>query len=123
MDKADVIIVGGGLAGLVAATELGDRRVLNRIYWRLRTGSPWADIPERFGPSTTCYNRFVRWARFGVWDLIFDAVSAVYEGTEQSVDSSLFRVHQHGAKAKKGGPTPPVWLIFEASVWGAREAV
>ena len=40
-----------------------DRKVLNGIYWRLRTGSPWAEIPERYGPSTTCYNRFVRSAR------------------------------------------------------------
>jgi transposase len=37
--------------------RVDDRRVLNGIYWRLRTGSPWADIPERYGPSTTCYNR------------------------------------------------------------------
>jgi transposase len=44
-----------------------DRKVLNGIYWRLRTGSPWADIPERYGPATTCYNRFVRWAKIGVW--------------------------------------------------------
>ena len=36
-----------------------DRKVLNGIYWRLRTGSPWAEIPERYGPATTCYNRFV----------------------------------------------------------------
>ena len=49
-----------------------DRRVLNGIYWRLRTGSPWADIPERYGPATTCYNRFVRWRRHGVWDRIFE---------------------------------------------------
>ena len=39
-----------------------DRKVLNGIYWRLRTGSPWADIPERYGPATTCANRFRRWA-------------------------------------------------------------
>lgn len=79
-----------------------DRRVLNGIYWRLRTGSPWADIPERYGPYTTCYNRFVRWARLGVWDRIFEAVSAAYEASEQSVDSSSIRVHQHGANAKRG---------------------
>jgi transposase len=52
-----------------------DRRVLNGIYWRLRTGSPWADIPERYGPATTCYNRFVRWRKIGVWDKVFAAVS------------------------------------------------
>ena len=38
-----------------------DRRVLNGIFWRLRSGAPWADIPERYGPYTTCYNRLVRW--------------------------------------------------------------
>ena len=45
-----------------------DRKVLNGIYWRLRTGLPRADIPERYGPPTTCNNRFVRWAKIGVWD-------------------------------------------------------
>ena len=102
-----------------------DRRVLNGIYWRLRTGSPWADIPERYGPYTTCYNRFVRWARLGVWDRIFEAVSAAYEASEQSVDSSSIRVHQHGANAKRGAkrpPIPPVWLTFEPSAWGAHGA-
>lgn len=63
--------------------RVDDRRALNGIYWRLRTGLPWADIPERYGPHTTRYNRFVRWARLGVWDRIFKAVSAAYEGPEQ----------------------------------------
>jgi transposase len=52
--------------------RVDDRKVLNGVYWRLRTGSPWADIPERYGPYTTCYNRFVRWRKLGVWDAIFD---------------------------------------------------
>jgi transposase len=56
-----------------------DRKVLNGIFWRLRTGSPWADIPERYGPYTTCYNRFVRWRKIGVWDRLFAAVSRAYE--------------------------------------------
>lgn len=43
-----------------------DRKVLSGIFWRLRTGSPWADIPERYGPPTTCANRFRRWAKIGV---------------------------------------------------------
>jgi len=46
--------------------RVDDRKVLNGIYWRLRTGSPWADIPERYGPATTCSNRFRRWAKVGV---------------------------------------------------------
>ena len=86
--------------------RVDDRRVLNGICWRLGTGSPWADIPDRYGPYTTCYNRFVRWAKLGVWDRIFDSVSETYDGVEQSVDSSSIRssirVHQHGANAKGG---------------------
>jgi transposase len=34
-----------------------DRRVLNGIFWVLRSGAPWRDLPERYGPRTTCYNR------------------------------------------------------------------
>lgn len=102
-----------------------DRKVLNGIYWRLRTGSPWADIPERYGPPTTCYNRFVRWAKIGVWDRIFEAVSKAYDGDLQMIDSSSIRVHQHGANGKKGGlkkRQPPLGTSLEASAWGARGA-
>src|SRR6202789_878871 len=103
-----------------------DRKVLNGIYWRLRTGSPWADIPERYGPSTTCYNRFVRWAKIGVWDRIFEAVSKAYDGDLQMIDSSSIRVHQHGANGKKGDlkkpRQPPLGTSLEAAVWGVREA-
>jgi transposase len=39
--------------------RVDDRRVLNGIFWRLRTGAPWADIPARYGPRTACVNRLV----------------------------------------------------------------
>ena len=103
-----------------------DRKVLNGIYWRLRTGSPWADIPERYGPPTTCYNRFVRWRKRGVWDRVFEAVSAAYQGDLQMIDSTSIRVHQHGANAKKGvskkARRPSLGTTLEADAWGAREA-
>jgi len=82
--------------------RVNDRRVLNGILWRFRTGSPWRDIPDRYGPPTTCYNRFVRWREAGVWDRILDAVSAAYDGDLIMIDSSCGRVHQHGASGKKG---------------------
>ncbi|MGE0769972.1 MAG: IS5 family transposase [Hyphomicrobiaceae bacterium] len=80
-----------------------DRRVLNGIFWRLRSGSPWADIPERYGPYTTCYNRFVRWRKAGIWDKLLVAVSEAYDGKIQMIDSSVVRVHQHAANGKKSG--------------------
>jgi hypothetical protein len=85
----------------------------------------WADIPKRYGPATTCSNRFRRWAKIGVWDRIFDAVSAAYDGALQMVDSSSIRVHQHGGNGKKGARTrslPPLGTLLEPSAWGARAA-
>ena len=43
--------------------RLNDRRVLNGIFWVLRSGAPWRDLPGTFGSYTTCYNRFVRWKK------------------------------------------------------------
>ena len=81
--------------------RVDDRRVLNGIFWRLRTGAPWADIPSRYGSHTTCVNRFNRWRRAGVWDYLLEAVSKAYDGDIQMIDSSSIRVHQHAANGKK----------------------
>ncbi|WP_148203819.1 IS5 family transposase [Nitrobacter winogradskyi] len=81
--------------------RVDDRRVLNGIFWRLRTGAPWADIPARYGPHTTCVNRFNRWRKAGVWDRILSAISKAYDGDIQMIDSSSIRVHQHAAKRSK----------------------
>ena len=43
--------------------RVNDRRVLNGIFWVLRSGAPWRDLPENFGPYTTCYNRFCSMAQ------------------------------------------------------------
>jgi transposase len=56
--------------------RVDDRRVLNGIFWVLRSGAPWRDLPERYGPRTTCYNRFVRWRKAGVWGRLMDAIAA-----------------------------------------------
>lgn len=53
--------------------------LLSGILWVLRSGAPWRDLPERYGPRTTAYNRFVRWRRAGVWDRIMDAIAAACE--------------------------------------------
>jgi transposase len=77
--------------------RVNDRRVLNGIFWILRSGAPWRDLPETFGPYTTCYNRFVRWGRDGIWDQIMDAMAATHDAALQMIDTSVIRVHQHGA--------------------------
>ncbi len=88
-----------------------DRMVLNGILWRFRTGSSWSEIPERYGVATTCYNRFVRWRRAGVWDRLLEAVWEAYDGDIVMIDSTCVRVHQHGATGKKGMPTMVAWDV------------
>ena len=82
--------------------RVDDRRVLNGIFWVLRSGAPWRDLPERYGPRTTCYNRFVRWRRPGVWHRLMDAITAAQDGEIQMIDSTSVRVHQQAATAKRG---------------------
>jgi transposase len=94
------------------------RTVINGILWRLRTGAPWRDLPARYGPWQTCYDRFVRWRRDGMWDRLLthiqtksDAVGAI--DWYVSLDSTIARAHQHAAGARrrpgradeKGGPS------------------
>ena len=73
--------------------RVDDRRVLNGIFWVLRSGAPWRDLPERYGARTTCYNRFVRWRRAGVWDGIMNALVATHDAAVQMIDTSIIRVY------------------------------
>jgi len=77
--------------------RVDDRRVINGIFYVLRTGIPWADLPEQYGPPTTVYNRFNRWSYAGHWDRIMDALAAAHDAAVQMIDTSIIRVHQHGA--------------------------
>src|SRR3954467_8010403 len=88
------------------------RGVVNGILWKLRTGAPWRDLPERYGPWRTVYARFVRWQRDGTWDRLLahvqtksDAVGEVV--WEVSIDSTTVRAHQHSAGARKKGALRP----------------
>jgi transposase len=82
------------------------RQVINGIRWRERTGAPWRDLPERYGPWQTCYDRFVRWQQRGIWVKILQALQGVADAagalvwTHCSLDGSVIRAHQHAAGAR-----------------------
>src|SRR5947208_8764207 len=69
-----------------------DRKIMNAIFYVLRTGMPWRDLPERYGPYTTAYNRFNRWSRRGVWKRIFDALAAKSRNSLYLIWSAPFEV-------------------------------
>jgi transposase len=86
----------------------GHRQVLNGILFRVRTGVPWRDLPERYGPWETVYKRFARWQIDGTWARIEAALRTQADGAgeldwDAQVDSTVGRAHQHAAGARKGG--------------------
>lgn len=90
-----------------AAAETGrppvDRRlVVEATAWHFRTGAPWRDTPERFGNWNTVYKNFDRWSKAGVWAGVLERVQSLALANEDldwvaSIDSTIVRVHQHGA--------------------------
>lgn len=88
------------------------RRILNGILWILRTGAPWRDLPECYGPWRTVASRFSRWQKAGIWERLFAAVQQHGDAAGQFawalhfVDGTVVRAHQHAAGAKKGAQTP-----------------
>ncbi|WP_234331366.1 IS5 family transposase [Streptomyces mediolani] len=92
--------------------RLDDRRVLNGIVWKFRTGTAWRDVPERYGPWATLHTRFRRWAADGTFDRMLRAAQAKADAAGDvdwlvSVDSTIVRAHQHAAGARKGGLRGP----------------
>lgn len=84
------------------------RQIINGILWILRTGAPWRDLPERYGPWATVASRFYRWRKSGLWDRLFAQVQAQADGAGRIdwrihyVDGTVVRAHQHAAGAKGG---------------------
>ncbi|WP_433501823.1 IS5 family transposase (plasmid) [Sphaerimonospora sp. CA-214678] len=86
------------------------RQVIDGILWRLRTGAPWRDIPERYGPWQTCYERFKRWDQDGTWARLLEEMQVKDDSVGRvewtfSIDSTISRAHQHAAGARKRGTT------------------
>lgn len=97
------------------------RTVINGILWRLKTGAPWRDLPERYGPWQTVYSRFRRWQQAGVWDRVLAALqtagdaAGTLDWSLHFVDGSTVRAHPHAAGAKKGAVTKPSAAVEAAS--------
>ena len=85
--------------------RVDDRRIMNAIFYVLRTGMPWRDLPEQYGPYTTAYNRFNRWSRRGIWKRIFDTLASKSRDNLYLIDSTIVKTHR-SASGAKGGEKP-----------------
>ena len=88
------------------------RTIINGILWMRRTGAPWRDLPERYGPWRTVASRCYRWQQAGIWTQLFAAVQAQADAQGQlnwdphSIAGTMIRAHQHAAGAKNGIQRP-----------------
>ena len=88
-----------------------NRRVVEGIIYRYRTGIPWRDLPERFGPWQTVWKRHRRYAGDGTWDRIFAQILAEADAAGEidwnvSVDATINRAHQHGTTLPRPDQDP-----------------
>lgn len=82
--------------------------IIDAVAWKYRGNNAWRDLPERFGPCQTVFNRFRRWAMDGTWQHVLTELQTQADAAGDidwlvSVDSTTVRAHQHAAGARKKG--------------------
>jgi transposase len=83
-------------------TAKDNRLFLESVLWRVRTGSPWRDLPLFFGNWNSAFRRFRRWAQKGVFERLFKALSAEPDFEYALIDGTIVSVHQKASGAKGG---------------------
>lgn len=102
-----------GKAGDPGRTGRDNQLFVNGVLWVLRSGAPWHDLPERYGKWKTVHKRFSRWAKAGVWERVFESLTADRDNEYLMLDSTLVRAHQQAA-CGKGGAKIRRWGVPEA---------
>lgn len=92
-----------------------NRRFINAVFWILRTGAPWRDLPPDYGDWKNTHRRFCRWRDKGIWERLLEQLVDEPDFEWLMIDASHVKVHPHAAGAKggnqdmsltKGGSTP-----------------
>ena len=78
-----------------------NRLFVEAVIYRYRAGIAWRDLPERFGAWKTVWQRHDRWAKSGVFELIFNMLAADHDNEYMMLDATVVRAHQHSAGARK----------------------
>jgi transposase len=92
-----------------------NRKFINAVFWILRTGAPWRDLPPEYGGWSNTHRRFIRWRDRGIWEKLLEQLIDVPDFEWLMIDASHVKVHPHAAGARggnqdmsltKGGSTP-----------------
>ena len=91
-----------GQAGQWGGLAKDNRNFINAVFWILRTGAPWRDLPPDYGKWHTIYCRFARWSKNGTWEKLLDLLVNEPDYEWLMIDASHIKVHPHAAGAKGG---------------------
>ena len=91
-----------GGEGKVGRPAFDNRRFLNAVFWILRTGAPWRDLPPDYGDWKNTHRRFCRWRDRGIWEKLLEEVMDDPDFEWLLIDASHIKVHPHGAGAQGG---------------------
>ena len=93
-----------GSKGSVGRPSADNRLFINAVFWILRTGAPWRDLPPDLGDWKNTHRRFCRWRDRGIWEKILEALIVEPDFEWLIIDASHCKVHPHAAGAAPASP-------------------
>ena len=91
-----------GRKGTWGGNARDNRKFINAVFWVLRTGAPWRDLPPDYGDWKNTHRRFCRWRDKGIWEKILTALVSDHDFEWLMIDASYVKAHQHAAGAVGG---------------------
>ena len=88
----------GGWGGIAK----DNRQFINAVFWVIRTGAPWRDLPPDYGHWSNTHRRFIRWRDKGIWEKVLDELIDYPDYEWLMIDASHSKVHPHASGAKGG---------------------
>lgn len=101
------------------------RLKIEGVLWRFRTGAPWRDLPDEFGPWKTVFNQFNRWSKSRIWQELFEIIRGELDNEWNFMDGTYIKAHQHAAGGiettdpktigrSKGGNTTKIHMLTDS---------
>jgi transposase len=91
-----------GREGAWGGRARDNRQYINAVFWILRTGAPWRDLPPDYGHWSNTHRRFIRWRDKGIWEKLLEQLVVDPDFEWLMIDASHIKVHPHAAGAEGG---------------------